>query len=313
VSKILVTGGAGFIGSNLVSRLINSGHEVIVLDDFSSGHRTLVHKQATLVEGSVVDDDVLSGAFAFKPDYVMHLAALFANQNSVDHPEKDLEVNGLGTMKVFEWSKRADVRKVLYVSSSCVYGNREVMDEADEAFHPDTPYAITKLLGERYARFWAAHHGMDIVTVRLFNTYGPGELPGLYRNVIPNFIGLALRGEPLTITGTGEETRDFTYVDDTVRGMCMVLFGDTQPGDVFNVATGRKTRIIEIAEIINNYLDNKSGVVYRPRRDWDSVINRQANVEKIGSLLGFKAESDLTSTVQRTCDWIRQHLKHGEY
>lgn len=308
MSKILVTGGAGFVGSNLVSSLISQGHEVIVLDDFSSGHRALVHDRATLIEGSVVDDAALAKCFEFKPQYVMHLAALFANQNSVDHPDKDLEVNGLGTMKVFQWGKRFDVRKTLYVSSSCVYGNREQMDESDETFYPDTPYAISKLLGERYAKFWAHHHNMNIVMVRLFNTYGPGEFPGQYRNVIPNFIGLALRGEPLTITGTGSETRDFTFVDDTVRGIGMVLFGDTLPGEVFNIATGRKTRIIDVAEAINNYLGNTAGVVYKPRRDWDSVLNRQACVEKIRSRLGFKASADLVAGIQSTCDWIRMNI-----
>lgn len=304
MSKILVTGGAGFIGSNLVSMLLDSGHEVIVLDDLSSGRRILVNKGATFIEGSVVDDDALLKAFEHKPDYVMHLAALFANQNSVDHPENDLSVNGLGTMKVYEFSKRFDVRKVLYVSSSCVYGNRKMMDESDEVFYPDTPYAITKLLGERYARFWAHHHNLNIAIVRLFNTYGPGEFPGPYRNVIPNFIQLALSGEPLSITGTGLETRDFTYVDDTVRGMCMVLFGETVSGDVFNIATGIKTSIIEVAETINSYIGNTAGVIYKPRRDWDSVTDRQACVDKISSLLGFEAELDLKIGIQRTCDWV---------
>lgn len=308
MSKILVTGGAGFVGSNLVSSLIARGHEVIVLDDFSSGHKALVNDQAILVEGSVVDDAALSKSFELGPEYVMHLAALFANQNSVDHPDKDLEVNGLGTMKVFQWSKRFDVRKVLYVSSSCVYGNRKRMDEGNECFYPDTPYAISKLLGERYAKFWAHHHHMNIAMVRLFNTYGPGEFPGQYRNVIPNFVRLALRGEPLPITGTGEETRDFTYVDDTVRGICVVLFGDTLPGDVFNIATGQKTRIIDVAKIINNYLGNAAGIIYKPRRDWDSVVDRQACVEKINLQLGFRANADLITGIQRTCDWIRFNM-----
>jgi UDP-glucose 4-epimerase len=316
LSKILVTGGAGFIGSNLTGRLISEGHDVVILDDFSSGHRSFVHQQATLIEGSVADDDALAKCFGHKPDYVFHLAALFANQNSVDHPDIDLSVNGQGTLKVLEWSRKSGVNKVLYVSSSCVYGNRAVMDEADETFFPDTPYAITKLLGERYCRFWASQHDMDIVMVRLFNTYGPGEYPGPYRNVIPNFAALALEGKPLTITGTGEETRDFTYVDDTVNGICCCLFGKTKPGDVFNIATGQKTSINEIATIINVYLGNTAGVVYLPRRGWDTVVHRQAKIDKIVRQLGYSASVELTDSLKRTCDWVRKNPRlicHVDY
>jgi len=307
VSKILVTGGAGAIGSNLVNKFIGDGHEVTVLDDFSSGHKSLVHKNATLIEGSISDDKALSACFENKPDYVLHMAALFANQNSVDHPEKDLAVSGTGTLKVLEWSRKTGIRKLLYVSSSCVYGNKSIMDEADETFFPDTPYAITKLLGERYCRFWSSHHGMDIVMVRLFNTYGPGEYPGPYRNVIPNFIALALRGNPLPITGTGEETRDFTYVDDTAQGIFLTLFGNTKPGDVFNIATGVKTSINAIAALINEYTGNKAGITYQPRRGWDTVTERQAKIEKITKELGFRAQISLEEGLLKTCEWVKNN------
>jgi UDP-glucose 4-epimerase len=308
MKKVLVTGGAGFIGSNLVNRLVRDGFQVIVLDDLSSGHRSLINQESIFFEGSILDDHILSRCFDLKPDFVIHMAALFANQNSVDHPETDLLVNGLGTMKVLEKSRVAGVKKLLYVSSSCVYGNREMMDEGDETFYPDTPYAITKLLGEQYCKFWSSHHSLDVVTVRLFNTYGPGEHPGPYRNVIPNFIALALKNKPLTITGTGNETRDFTYVDDTVEGICAALFTETKSGDVFNIATGRKTPIIDVATIINSYVKNTAGVIFVPRRDWDSVFNRQASVEKSKSVLSFTAKKDLITGIHNTCDWIGKFL-----
>ena len=203
--RVLITGGAGAIGSNLASELCARGNEVVVLDDLSSGYRELVPSAARLIEGSVTDDGAIAAAFAAAPDYVIHAAALFANQNSVDHPRDDLLVNGLGLIKVLESCKAARVRKVLFCSSSCVYGGKSVMREDDLELHPDTPYAITKWLGERYIRYWADYQELNAVSVRLFNIYGPGERPGRYRNVIPNFIDLALRGEPLTITGTGEE------------------------------------------------------------------------------------------------------------
>ena len=175
-----------------------------------------------------------------KPERVFHLAALFANQNSVEHPDRDLTVNGLGVVKVLEHAQRAGVAKVLYTSSSCVYGNKAVMRETDIDFKPDTPYAITKLLGEQYCRFWSEFHKLDTVMVRLFNTYGPGEHPGRYRNVIPNFMKLAMAGEALADHGTGEETRDFNFVADTVAGMILAMETPTTPAR--RVQSGERPR-----------------------------------------------------------------------
>ena len=309
MSKILVTGGAGFIGSNIVARLIKDGHTVIILDDLSSGHLSLVHPKASFIKGSAINDDDLANCFSHGPELVIHMAALFANQNSVDHPDTDLLVNGLGTIRVLESSKQASVQKFLYVSSSCVYGNKTEMEESDLSYSPDTPYAITKLLGERYSTFWAQQHGLNVVMVRLFNTFGPGEMPGAYRNVIPNFIAKALKGEPLPITGTGEETRDFTYVDDTVSGILAALFEKTEAGEVFNIATGRKTKIIDIAKIINTYLGNKGGVEFLPRRSWDHVTNRRADTTKALKILNFKASHGMQAGIHKTCDWIRDNYK----
>ena len=217
--RVLVTGGAGAIGSNLARALIKRGNEVVVVDDLSSGYRDLVPAGARFVEGSITDDTALAAAFEPAPHYVVHAAALFANQNSVDHPQDDLMVNGLGLIKVLERAVKAEVRKVLFCSSSCVYGGKAMMREGDLELRPETPYAITKWLGERYIRYWADQHGLNAASVRLFNVYGPGERPGRYRNVVPNFFALALRGESLVVTGTGEETRDFTFMKDAVDGL----------------------------------------------------------------------------------------------
>ena len=305
MTRVLVTGGAGAIGSNVVGELASRGWEVTVLDDLSSGHRSLVPEGVEFVQGAVQEDSVLDRAFACRPDYVLHLAALFANQNSVDHPRDDLFAGGLGTLKVLEYSHASGVRKILYASSSCVYGNKEVMEESDEVFHPDTPYAITKLLGERYCRFWASHHGLDVVITRLFNTYGPGEYPGRYRNVVPNFFKLAQEGKPLPITGTGEETRDFTFVRDTVAGILGALLGQTQPGDVFNLASGRATRIIDLANHINRIAGNSAGVQFQPRRDWDRVLNRLGRIDKAVRVFGYAPQVGLEEGLKLTFDWLK--------
>jgi nucleoside-diphosphate-sugar epimerase len=308
MSAYLVTGGAGAIGSNLVARLIEDGHDVTVLDDLSSGHRRLVPDGADFIEGSVTRIDDVTRAFERRPDYVLHLAALFANANSVDHPQLDLEVNGDGTLRMLEASHEYGVRKMLYVSSSCVYGDTEVMREHESELKPHTPYAITKLLGEHYCTFFAEHHELDVVSVRLFNAYGPGEYPGRYRNVIPNWFDKALRGEPLTITGTGTETRDFTFNGDTVAGMIGALHGDTRPGEVFNLGSGRETPIAEIAEKINALTDNPGGVEYVPRRGWDHVTRRRADIARARASFGYTPTASIDEGLRRTHDWLRSAL-----
>lgn len=306
--RILVTGGAGAIGANVVSSLLAKGHAVTVLDDLSSGHADAVPPGAEFVRGSVALDQDLERAFHSRPTFVIHLAALFANQNSVDHPVRDLEVNGLGTLKVLQHAHGNGVRKLVYSSSSCVYGHKEVMEETDPERELDTPYAMTKLLGEHYARFWAEQHGLDTVTLRLFNTYGPGERPGKYRNVVPNFFELAMRGAPLPITGTGEETRDFTYVGDTVAGILGALAGKTRPGEVFNIASGKSTRIIDLANAINRIAGNSAGVEYRPRRAWDAVKDRRGSIAKAQEAFGYRPSVDLETGLGLTHKWIRSHV-----
>ncbi len=306
MSRVLVTGGAGAIGSNLAAALILRGHTVTIIDDLSSGHRALVPEAARLIVGSVSDDDALGAAFASRPELVFHLAALFANQNSVEHPAKDLTANGIGLIKVLEHAQRAGVEKVLYTSSSCVYGNKAVMCETDIDFRPDTPYAITKLLGEQYCRFWSDHHKLDTVMVRLFNTYGPGEFPGRYRNVIPNFMKLAMSGSPLPITGTGEETRDFNFVADTVAGMILAMESPTSPADVFNLASGRETTILVLAEAINEIVGNRAGIELKPRRGWDHVMTRRGDTTKARAVLGYEPKVPLREGLSRTYAWLMQ-------
>jgi len=211
---ILVTGGAGAIGSNLTRRLAELGAQVIILDDLSSGVRWNVPSLPGIlfVEGDILDEVKLKRVFFERPQIVFHLAAFFANQNSVDHPERDLMVNGMGTLRLLEYSVFTGVERFIYASSGCsIYGSESPLPLREEliSLHLSTPYQITKMLGELYCNFFYHHYGLKVVKPRFFNSYGPGEVPGQYRNVIPNFIYLALQGQPLPITGTGEETRDF--------------------------------------------------------------------------------------------------------
>ena len=188
-----------------------------------------------------------------------------------------------------------------------MYGNRENVFETGSELEPETPYAATKLLGENYTLFWARQHGLNTVTVRIFNSYGPGEFPGKYRNVIPNFISTALQGKALQITGTGEETRDFTFVSDVVDGIFSLIDGKTQPGEIFNIASGRETRIIDLARMINDLTQNQAGVTFLPRRSWDGISRRKGNIEKIQSRLGYSPKVNLRQGLETTIQWLKEH------
>jgi len=308
MSRFLITGGAGFIGSNLAARLHSAMHEVVILDDLSSGYEHEILSEVEFIKGSITNDDDLKKCFETLPDYVIHLAALFANQNSVDHPELDLSVNGMGTIKVFDFCRKYNVKKVLYSSSSCVYGNSEVMHESMKTVATETPYSITKFLGEGYAKFWSEYHGLDIVIVRLFNVYGPGDYPGKYRSVIPNFVSAALQGEPLLITGTGFETRDFCYIDDVTSAICDLISFDTKPGEVFNIATGIATTIVDLANIINMHTHNQAGIIFKQERSWDNVKSRQGDISKIKSTIDYIPKIEVTQGLSKTCAWISKQL-----
>ena len=308
--SILITGGAGCIGSNLTRALIEAeAARIIVLDDLSAAEKwnVPVAPGVVFVEGSILDEEVLKWVFTRKIDYVFHLAAHFANQNSVDHPETDLLVNGTGTLKVLEYAHLTGVEKFVFASSGCsVYGSQAPLPLKEDfvSLHLDTPYQITKLLGELYCNFFHNYYGLPVAIARYFNVYGPGEVPGAYRNVIPNFIYWALQGRPLPITGTGDETRDFTFVDDIVDGTLRLGVTPQAVGDAFNLASEVETKIIDIANLVNEVTGNKSGVEFVARRDWDKIIRRRASIEKAGTVLGYSPDTKVEDGIKRTHSWI---------
>src|SRR5581483_6789973 len=255
---VLIVGGAGSIGSNLTRAVAELGAKtVIVLDDLSAGYEWNLPPLANVlfVRGCVTDEVALKRVFGEKPEVVYHLAAFFANQNSVDYPEKDLMVNGLGTLRLFEYATMCKVERVVYASSGCsIYGSSAPLPLKEEfmSMHLTTPYQITKMLGELYANFFYHHHGLRVVKTRFFNSFGPGEVPGQYRNVIPNFIYWAMTGRPLPITGSPEATRDFTFVGDIVAGLLACGCVDEAVGEAFNLAAGREVTILEVARAVRD-------------------------------------------------------------
>lgn len=308
--NILITGGAGCIGSNLTKALIKAkAVKIIVLDDLSAAEKwnIPVDPSVIFIEGSILDNEVLKKAFSEKLDFVFHLAAHFANQNSVDNPETDLDVNGLGMLKVLEYSHLSKVGKFVFASSGCsVYGSQAPLPLKEDfvSLHLDTPYQITKLLGELYCNFFYNYYGLPVAIARYFNVYGPGEIPGAYRNVIPNFIYWALHKKPLPITGTGEETRDFTFVDDIIDGTLRLGVVPEAVGNAFNLASDRETKVMDIANMVNEVTGNPNGVKFIPRRDWDKITRRRASVDKARKVLGYEPKMRMKDGIKKVYDWI---------
>lgn len=306
---ILVTGGAGAIGSTLVNRLAEDpSSQVIILDNLSSGRQENIRSAANVwfIQGSVESDEDLGRVFVQPIDVVFHLAANFANQNSVEFPQRDLQVNGVGTLKLLIKSAEHKVKRFVYSSSSCVYGNRdEPLSERCREFSLDTPYGITKLLGEQYVSFFHVHHSLAVVILRYFNVFGPNEYPGHYRNVFANFIYRAMKNEEITITGTGEETRDFNFVEDTVRGTMMAAQCDAAIGQTINIASGKETTIKAAVEAIVRLTKSKSKITYKPRRTWDTVTRRVADVALAKSILGYEPKVSVEDGLRQYCEWMK--------
>ena len=310
---ILVTGGAGAIGSNLTRELAECGaKKVMVLDDLSSAQRWNIpsHQNILFVEGSILDEVLLKRVFFEEPSYVFHLAAFFANQNSVDHPECDLTVNGLGTLKLLQYAKMAQVKRFVYASSGCsIYGSDAPLPLREDfmSIHLSSPYQITKMLGELYCNYFAHHYGMSIVRTRFFNSYGPGEIPGAYRNVIPNFVYWGLQGKPLPITGTGEETRDFTFVGDIVDGLLRAGYFPGAIGQEMNLASGVETKIIDLAKQINALTENEAGFLFSDRRKWDTKSRLRASVDRAKQLIGYEPKTTFELGIRETVGWFRKN------
>ena len=309
---VLVTGGAGAIGSNLSRALAELGAKVIILDDLSSSEIWNIPSLpgVLFVEGDILDEVKLKRVFFERPQIVFHLAAFFANQNSVDHPERDLLVNGMGTLRLLEYSLLAGVNRFVYASSGCsIYGSESPLPLREEfmSMHLSTPYQITKMLGELYCNFFLNHYGLKVVKPRFFNSYGPGEVPGQYRNVIPNFIYWAMKGLPLPITGTGEETRDFTYVGDIVDGLLRAGVMESAVGQEFNLASGKETRILDLAHMINEAVGNKAGISFAQRRKWDTKNRLLASIDRARQLIGYEPKVTFEEGIKHTIQWFRQN------
>ena len=308
---ILVTGGAGAIGGNLVKELLNMGvKKIIVIDDLSSGFRENLPQDSRLIfiKGDITNDKDLAKCFKKKPEAVFHLAASFANERSMKDPVCDLMSNVAGTVKLLKKSVQHKVKKFIYFSSSCVYGDKDKsLKEKDLELCPHTPYAISKLAGEHYVKFYCEFYGLPIVTLRIFNSFGPGEHPGKYRNVVPNFFWRAINNQSLVITGTGKEMRTFTYVKDIIRGAILAAFKEKAVNKIINLGTNRETTILELAKLINQITNNRAKIKFKQRRDWDKIKRRKPDIKLVKEILGFCPKTSLKEGLEKTYQWFQEN------
>lgn len=326
-SRVLVVGGAGFVGSNLVRALVDRGAaDVLVVDNLLSAESANVPDDPAVrfTEGSITDDEVLAG-LPENLDYVFHLSTYHGNQSSMADPLADHENNTLTTLKLYERIKGfAGIKRVVYASAGCTVAEKTFDDaeatseDAPVSLWLDSPYQISKIIGEYYSNYYYSRHGLPVVKARFQNVYGPGEVLGagawrgtvntVWRNVTPTFIYKALKQQALPVENGGIASRDLIYVDDIVAGLiACALEGDA--GGVYNLASGVETTILELAELINELTGNPTPIALTPARDWDQSGKRYGDPTKAETALGFRAETGLADGLETTVGWTRENLE----
>ena len=307
MSNYLVTGGAGFIGSNIVEALINQGESVRVLDNCATGKLSNLEgiiNQIEFIQGDIRDLSVVRGAVK-DMDYVLHQAALPSVARSVDDPIATNEVNVTGTLNVLVAAKDEKVKRVVYASSSSVYGNSQVLPKREDMpANPISPYAISKYTGEQYCKVFYSLYGLETVTLRYFNVFGPRQSPNSqYAAAIPIFIKAFLDEKPPTIFGDGEQSRDFTFIENIVLANLLACHAEGIAGEVFNIAYGKRTTVNDLTRAIKNLLDSPLEPAYRQARKGD-VRHSLADITKAQRLLGYEPKVDLEAGLRRTIELL---------
>jgi UDP-glucose 4-epimerase len=324
--KVLVVGGAGFIGNNLVKALLqHAPREIVIIDNLLSSECETVRTSPaiTFIEGSITADSILA-ALDDDMAYIFHLATFHGNQNSIHDPLADHDNNTLTTLKLYERIHAfKNMAKVVYSSAGCTVAEKTYDDaqatreDAPLSLYLDSPYQISKIIGELFSNYYFMRYQFPVVKVRFQNVYGPGEILGagrwrgtaatVWRNVIPTFIYKAIKGQALPVDGSGEATRDFIYVEDIVEGLLLCAKRGI-PGEVYNLASGTQTSIRQLAISINEIAGNITPIEWCPRRDWDRSGKRFGSTVKSKKELGFEAQVNLSEGLKRTIDWTRENL-----
>ncbi len=308
-SRVLVTGGAGFVGSNLVARLLDLGCRVTVLDDLSTGKHHLLpsHRNLVLVEGDVRNYELLKRLTA-DAEIIFHEAARNIIVSSA-RPREDQEVNVGGTMNVLVAARDSSAQALVYASSASIYGNaRGLLLSEEEPPMPLSVYAAGKLAAEQYCSAFYEVYGLPVAMLRYFNVYGPNQSPeNPYAGVVAKFFNRVLSNEAPEIHGNGQQTRDFTYVSDAVEATLLAATSAGSKGELFNVGTGVETSVTRLAQAIIDLcgMNGKLEPIFIPRRDIDNVRRRCANIEKIRRKLRWEPTVELERGLQLTLEWTK--------
>jgi nucleoside-diphosphate-sugar epimerase len=317
--KILVTGGAGFIGSHLVEGLLELGHTVRVFDNFSTGKRANLEslgngrwkaqRDFEVIEGDLRDSEAVQKAVSGM-DAVLHEAALGSVPRSVEDPMTTQQVNADGTLAIFLAARAAGVSRVVYASSSSVYGDSQHLPKREgvEGF-PLSPYALTKKVNEDYARLFLDLYGMETVGLRYFNVYGPRQDPeSQYAAVVPRFITALLSGKQPVVYGSGEQSRDFTYVKDVVQANLLALQAPAEAcGQSYNIGCGSQTTLLELLDTLKDLLKVTITPQHEPPRAGD-VMHSSADISRASSVLGFDPQFDLRQGLAQGIEWYKENL-----
>ncbi len=308
--KYLVTGGAGFIGSNIVSELLKQGQQVVVLDNFATGKRENIlplmkDKNLTMIEGDLRSFHIVRSAVK-GVDYILHQGALPSVPRSINDPITSNDVNILGMLNILEAAKEFGVKRVVVASSSSIYGNSESLPKVETMpINPMSPYALTKYAQERYCQIFSQIYGLETVALRYFNVFGPRQDPtSQYSAVIPKFIRLIMADKEPVIYGDGSQSRDFTFVENNVWANIQACTAPKAAGEVINIACGERYTLIELVQMINEILGKNIEPKFETDRAGD-VKHSLAGIEKAKELLSYEVRVDFREGLRRTVDFFR--------
>ena len=316
MANVLVTGGAGFIGSNLTEALLEQGHAVRVLDNFSSGKRENLlfgknHPGLEVVEGDISEHRTCQSAVK-GVEVAFHQAALPSVPQSIEDPFTSNRVNVEGTLNVLLAARDAGVKRVIYASSCAIYGDDPTLPKKEEMTpHPLSPYALQKYVGERYCHLFSWLYRLETVSLRYFNVFGPRQNPSsLYAAAIPRFIDALLEGRSPTVFGDGEQTRDFVYVDDVVRANLLAMSAGRLNGDVINVACGKGLSINELLRLLREIVDSKVVADYEGPRAGE-VRHSVGDIERARRLLAYAPRVEMKAGLEKTVAYFMDKKKEG--
>ncbi len=315
MANYLVTGGAGFIGSNIVGTLLERGERVRMIDDFSTGKRENIApylRRIDFLEESLTDFDICLRAVD-DIDYILHQAAIPSVPRSVDDPIRSNDANVTGTVNLLTAAKEKKIKRLIFAASSSAYGDVDVSPKVESLRpQPKSPYGVSKLTGEYYCRAFYECYGLEAVSLRYFNVFGPNQDPtSQYSAVIPKFITAILKDEPPTIYGDGTQSRDFTYVENIIVGNLLACTAPKAPGEMVNLACGESINLLELVRIINEILGKDIEPVFGPPRPGD-VKHSLADITKAKELLGYEPVVNFTEGLERTIRWYQENAHNRQ-